>query len=520
MFENRKKDGWLLVDNLDVAWRTVLKNADEYDAENQDWPQNKDGNSVPLFSRQGKGVHVDDPPLPSSIFSRMGDISMDSVDFDLTRVSLQSDAEYTDGIDWFAVYQARYFLTKRWSLDDDEPEPVVFESSWGTNSYTSATSGGSWSINEQDEISLAPPEQRGLRPHTFDLEDKHLLGHTDSIYCVRFDNKPFQLPAEVGKSLMQQFRNGPLYNPRTSLGLGSYGKIISGSRDRTIRVWDGDSGICLHTLKGHEGSVLCLEYDDEYLFSASSDQTVIIWDLKAIEQGFTPLAIKRLRGHTLGILDLAINERWLISCGKDTTIRVYDRTDDCKLTRIFTLHNGPINAGTLHRSPIDGKTRAVTASGGGGVQLWDVESGDLIRSFVEHANGLSCVKFLDNRIVTGSNDTTVRVWDADTGECLSICKGHENLVRAVGIDQSRKLILSGGYDGKVKLFYLGRELHQNATLPTGGNLNYAFWDIDAGHEARVYDVQLDVSRILCCGEDDKICVRDFGRNSPLMRLFK
>jgi WD40 repeat protein len=464
-------------------------------------------------------VRVDDDPLPSSLASRVGDMSMDSVDLDLTRVSIQSDAEYVEGIDWYALYQARFFLTKRWSLHDEKPEAAVLDSSIESTSNPPSPHRGSWSSSERHADEIGPLQQRSLRAHAFRLADKYLVGHTDSVYCVRFDSRPFHLLSEMAEALLQKHGNGPLYDPKASLGLGSYGKILSGSRDHTIRIWDGDSGICLFALKGHDGSVLCLEYDDEYLFSAGSDRSCIVWDLKAIEKGFAPMAIKRLRGHTEGILDLATTKQWLITCSKDKTVRVYDRTKECKLTRIYAQHGGPINAGTLNYSPVDGKTRAVTASGEGGVHLWDVESGNVIRNYAGHAKGLASVKFQDNRIVTGSNDTTVRVWDAETGDCICVCQGHENLVRAVGFDPKRKVILSGGYDGKVKLFYVGKELHQDAILPTGGGTVQALLNIDAAHLTRVFDVQMDVTRILCCGEDNNICVRDFGRGSPLMRLF-
>ncbi|UZJ51927.1 hypothetical protein CBS101457_001247 [Exobasidium rhododendri] len=472
-----------------------------------------------MSPRRSRCVRVDDDPLSSRFASRMGDISMDSADLDLTRASIQSDVDYVEGIDWYALYQARYLLTRRWSLEDGHPDASILEADAGSSATATSSRRGSGAVDDPDEDDVATTEQHNLRSKPFELVDKHLTGHTDSVYCVRFDNRPFQLPPDMTMALLQEHCNGALYDSKTSLGLGSYGKILSGSRDCTIRIWDGDSGLCLYTLKGHEGSVLSLEYDDEYLFSASSDKTCIVWDLKSIEKGKTPVAVNRLRGHAAGILDLAINKEWLITCCKDKTVRVYDRTKNCQLTRIYTQHCGPINAGTLNYNPADGKTRAVTASGQGGVQLWDVESGTLIRNFESQATGLACVKFMGNRIVTGSSDTTVRVWDAEAGDCLCVCKGHEDLVRAIGFDPKRNVILSGGYDGKVKLFYVGKELHKDANLPTGGSSVRAFLNINAGHEARVFDVQMDLTRILCCGEDKRVCVRDFGRGSPLMRLF-
>lgn len=88
-------------------------------------------------------------------------------------------------------------------------------------------------------------------------------------------------------------------------------KIISGSRDNTIKVWDwegselqvGDrhhrpprSLMLLQVLKGHTGSVLCLQFDDYKIVSGSSDGTVRTWDLK------TGKEMRQLKEHSQVIL--------------------------------------------------------------------------------------------------------------------------------------------------------------------------------------------------------------------------
>lgn len=516
LFEGRAEDGWKVVSNVEEAWRSICK-LDPVGHEKK----MQEVASVPLRSsrRNGKAVFVDEDPLPSRC---EGDLSIQSIESSWTMASVRSGQDEVNRIDWFTIYQARFALTQRWSLQDAEAEPATLDQSWGTGSYTSIAASGTGASSTSDQEQLGLPDLNPpilTQDHSFNLVDKLLEGHTDSIYCIRFDHCPFRLPREVEEALQEDARNGPLYDPNTSLGIGSYGKILSGSRDRTIKVWDGDSGICLHTLKGHGGSVLCLEYDDDFLFSGSSDESVVVWDFKALLEGATPTILKRLRGHRSPILDLTIDEKWLLTCGKDHTVRIHDRNQDYQLTRIYSAHNGPVNAVELTRSPVDGKARAMTVSGEGGAHLWEVETGTLVRQFVGHEKGLACVKVLDNKVIAGSNDMTVRVWDANTGQCLCVCRQHDDLVRAIGFDPHRKLILSGGYDGKVKLFNVGRELHPDAVVATEGNSLHPFWDIESQCKSRVFDVQMDATRILCCGEDEHICVRDFGRGNPLMRLF-
>ena len=144
-------------------------------------------------------------------------------------------------------------------------------------------------------------------------------------------------------------------------------KIITGSRDQTIKVWDIHTAACIKTLgyghtetptalvpapgnaiagartssistaEHHSASVLCLQFDDEILVSGSSDHTCIIWSLPS----YTPL--QRLRHHTAGVLDVCFDKKHIVTCSKDTTICVWDRKTG-GLLRQFTGHCGPVNA--------------------------------------------------------------------------------------------------------------------------------------------------------------------------------
>jgi WD40 repeat protein len=59
-------------------------------------------------------------------------------------------------------------------------------------------------------------------------------------------------------------------------------KIISGSVDKTIKIWDANTGICLQTLEGHSSNVYSVAYspDDKRIVSGSADKTVKIWGVE------------------------------------------------------------------------------------------------------------------------------------------------------------------------------------------------------------------------------------------------
>lgn len=136
-------------------------------------------------------------------------------------------------------------------------------------------------------------------------------------------------------------------------------RIISGSRDRTIKVWCIKTGKCVASFKGHTGSVLCLKFERDwdlgsdgvcrgFMVSGSSDCTVRVWDLVSTPVGsgerssvpsigssrpgksrnsyaiattgnfgpprkITAELRKVLRGHSGGVLDLRMDENWIVS---------------------------------------------------------------------------------------------------------------------------------------------------------------------------------------------------------------
>ena len=58
---------------------------------------------------------------------------------------------------------------------------------------------------------------------------------------------------------------------------------MSGSYDKSLRVWDLESGACLHTLKGHSGPVSCgtVTPDGRNAVSGSHDNSLRVGDLES-----------------------------------------------------------------------------------------------------------------------------------------------------------------------------------------------------------------------------------------------
>merc|ERR1719270_2488171 len=102
-------------------------------------------------------------------------------------------------------------------------------------------------------------------------------------------------------------------------------RIISGSLDRTIKLWDLATGDCLSTLdwmssEGHTGVVRCLQTDAWRIVSAADDKTIKVWSLDSGQRLVT------LRSHSDGVTCLQFNDFFIVSGSYDKTVKLWDFT--------------------------------------------------------------------------------------------------------------------------------------------------------------------------------------------------
>jgi WD40 repeat protein len=169
-------------------------------------------------------------------------------------------------------------------------------------------------------------------------------------------------------------------------------------------------GPLIRTLRGHTSLVLAaaVTSDGRRVVSASSDNTLIVWDLARGE-------VERvLTGHTSDVTANVVTPdcRRVISGSLDATVRVWDLQDG---REVFVLagHTRLIQA--LAVTP-DGK-RVISASGDGTLKVWDLVSGALCYTLTGHSGPVSDVKVTsDGRYaVSASEDCTLSVWDLEDG---------------------------------------------------------------------------------------------------------
>ncbi len=85
------------------------------------------------------------------------------------------------------------------------------------------------------------------------------------------------------------------------------------------------------------------------------------------------------------------------------------------------------------------------------VVLWDVASGEVIRTFSGHSREVTSVVFTpdESQIISASGDRTLIVWDVDSGEAVRTYSEHSGYVSEVALSPGGRLAYSSALDGTV-----------------------------------------------------------------------
>ncbi|CCA74228.1 related to WD40-repeat protein (notchless protein) [Serendipita indica DSM 11827] len=294
--------------------------------------------------------------------------------------------------------------------------------------------------------------------------------------------------------------NGSIYSVSFS---PDSSRIVCGSTDKTIRIWDADTGQLLgEPLRGHENSVFAVAFspDGSRIVSGSMDHTIRLWDADSGE----PLG-EPLRGHGSSVWAVSFSPDGLriVSGSKDNTIRLWDADTGAPLGGPLVGHSGWVKAVIF--SP-DG-SQIASSSDDCTIRMWDAKTGQpLGEPLVGHEDSVNAISFSPDgsRVVSGLEDGTMQIWDTETGRPLGeSLRGHGARITAVAFSPDGSRIVSSSWDKTIRLWdadsgeQLGNPLRADngpvnafALSPDGSLIVSASGDTRATYPSMVHELQL------------------------------
>jgi WD40 repeat protein/serine/threonine protein kinase len=210
-----------------------------------------------------------------------------------------------------------------------------------------------------------------------------------------------------------------VFSPDGTLLASGTGDLLRGDSGE-VRLWDVRTGQCLFAM-AHTDPIYALAFapNGRYLASASQDKTVKLWDVQTGKEALT------LRGHTDTVRSVAFSPQGqrLATASADSTIRIWDAapwSEDSSTADVRTLaHGSDRTAGAVFS--VDGRTIA-SAAAGPALKIWNAASG-AERLSVPMATPICALTVSPDGkyLVAGDPEGVVRLMDADTGR---LCVEH------------------------------------------------------------------------------------------------
>jgi WD40 repeat protein len=125
-------------------------------------------------------------------------------------------------------------------------------------------------------------------------------------------------------------------------------------------------------------------------------------------------------------------------------------------------HYGGVNAIAITRD----ESKIISGGGEGAIKVWNLLSGELIKSWDAHNEGISALAITPDgsKIVSGGvneYDKTIKVWDLSSGRLIISWEGHDSNVRAVAVTPDGTKIVSGSHDCAIKVWSLPGDSFRN-----------------------------------------------------------
>ncbi|KAG2338950.1 WD40 repeat-like protein [Suillus weaverae] len=218
-------------------------------------------------------------------------------------------------------------------------------------------------------------------------------------------------------------------------------KVVSGSQDGAVRLWDIDTCKVIAKWTGHTKEVvsICWSRDGRRVLSGSFDGTARRWDVESGETILEPI--------TTGYEHV-----WAVVYSPDMTLIATGG------------RNGPWIGEPIEPS----------------VKIWDAKTGKLVATLKGHTGAVRCMAWTKDgkTLISGSYDCSIRTWDTTKWEQTAVLKEHTYSVYALTISPNGRILASVSGDKTARLWNLDNGKPISSPLQHAGQVNCVSFSAD------------------------------------------
>jgi serine/threonine protein kinase len=219
-------------------------------------------------------------------------------------------------------------------------------------------------------------------------------------------------------------------------------RLLSGSHDETVRLWDVATGQERLCMKGHSAAVrgVAISPEGTHALSASDDKTIRLWDLT------TGRELRRFIGYAGPVACVAFSSdgKRALAGTRDRAVQLWEVASG-NLLRTFKGHSSEVNAVAFF--PHSG---ILVSAGRSSVRLW--QAGKQYMKIGKPTTAITCMACTADLIAFGCSDCSAYLWDQRNNRETARLAGHRAPIAGLAFTPDGKRVLSGSKDGNLRLW--------------------------------------------------------------------
>ncbi len=267
-------------------------------------------------------------------------------------------------------------------------------------------------------------------------------------------------------------------------------KLISCSKDQSIRLWDIDKATQINAITNLPSSIKKIVLNTEGTkFYATGYSAVFCYDFLKFKK------IKSYKVHTAFVESISISNSLIATTSwRDNSVMIW-KSNFKKQTLVKETVWADCNLFTS-----DGKI-LVTGDHENLIKLWDVYTGELITKLAGHTDWVYSLKLSadNNFLYSGGFDGTVRIWDLKTQKNTTTLKEHKDGIVTIDLSKDGKYLASAGMDKSIIVW----DLQEKKVAYT----------INDAHDSSILEIKFleGSKKIISAGSDNKIKIWELAQ---------